>query len=112
MENNSKHSTQTKISTYVSISNDDQSAAHVDVAPPNETLSNVWLKKRGSYKKFKETKFWMGRKAQGEEKGTKHNFDAGIIIQFHIYTHMYPNFWTLFSCKAQEVKEEASNGKG
>jgi hypothetical protein len=54
----------------------------------------------------------MGRKAQGEEKGTKHNFDAGIIIQFHIYTHMYPNFWTLFSCKAQEVKEEASNGKG
>jgi hypothetical protein len=34
-----------KISTYVSISNDDQSAAHVDAAPPNETLSNTQLKK-------------------------------------------------------------------
>jgi hypothetical protein len=73
-----------KISTYASISNDDHSAAHVDAAPPNETLSNAQLKKRGSYKKFKETKIWMGRKAQGEEKGTKHNFAAGIIIQFHI----------------------------
>jgi hypothetical protein len=30
-----------KISTCASISNDDQSAAHVDAAPPNETLSNA-----------------------------------------------------------------------
>jgi hypothetical protein len=35
-----------KISTCPSISNADQSVAHVDVAPPNDTLSNARLKKK------------------------------------------------------------------
>jgi hypothetical protein len=58
-------------------------------------------KKRGSYKKFKETK-----KLDGKEKCTMHIYVVGIIIQFHIYTHTYIhlNFLTLFSCKAQEVR--------
>jgi hypothetical protein len=51
-----------KISAYTSISNDDQNTAHVDVAPPNETLSNAWIKKEVPIRSSKRQKNWMGRK--------------------------------------------------
>jgi hypothetical protein len=58
-----------KISTCTSYSNDDQSAAKVDVAPPNETLSSACLKKKEVHtRSSKRQKLGWEEKHNGKKK--------------------------------------------
>jgi hypothetical protein len=61
-----------KISTCPSISNADQSVAHVDVAPPNDTLSNARLKKKDiRVRSSKRQKLGWEEKHKGRKKGQR-----------------------------------------
>jgi hypothetical protein len=106
-----------------SISTNDQSTAHDVGSPPNDAFSNARLKKKVVHTRTsKRQKAWFEAKSKGRkmvQSKTQLQGGASMLVWQNltkVHSNMLQNIsltlFIFFSCKVQEVWEEASNNKG